>query len=51
MKRSVFFRSFLGTASMFAVCFVIFGLAMLMTGREFLVRQQERDILYEPVKD
>ena len=45
MKRSVFFRSFLGTASMFAVCFVIFGLAMLMTGREFLVRQQERDIL------
>ena len=44
MRHSVFFRSFLGTACMFAVCFVVFGLAMLMTGRAFLVREQQRSL-------
>ena len=29
---------------MFAVCFVVFGLAMLMTGRAFLVREQEKSL-------
>lgn len=44
MRHSVFFRSFLGTACMFAVCFVVFGLAMLMTGRAYLLREQERSL-------
>ena len=43
-RRSVFFRSFLGTAIMFAVCFVVFGLAMLMTGRAYLIREQQRSL-------
>ena len=29
---------------MFAVCFVVFGLAMLMTGRAFLVREQQKSL-------
>ncbi len=44
MKGSVFFRSFLVTACMFAVCFVVFGLAMLTMGRVFLVRSQEKNL-------
>ncbi len=44
MKGSVFFRSFLVTACMFAVCFVVFGLAMLSMGRMFLVRAQEKSL-------
>jgi len=44
VRQSVFFKSFLVTACMFAVCFVVFGLAMLMTGRAFLVREQEKSL-------
>ena len=44
MRQSVFFKSFLVTACMFAVCFVVFGLAMLMTGRAFLLREQEKSL-------
>lgn len=44
MRQSVFFKNFLVTACMFAVCFVVFGLAMLMTGRAFLVREQEKSL-------
>ena len=29
---------------MFAVCFVVFGIAMLVTGRAFLVREQQRSL-------
>ncbi len=44
MRQSVFFKNFLVTACMFAVCFVIFGLAMLAAGRAFLIREQERSL-------
>ena len=44
MRQSVFFKNFLVTACMFAVCFVVFGLAMLMTGRAFLVREQQKSL-------
>ena len=44
MRQSVFFKNFLVTACMFAVCFVVLGLTMLMTGRAFLVREQEKSL-------
>lgn len=44
MRQSVFFKNFLVTACMFAVCFVVFGMAMLMAGRAFLVREQEKSL-------
>lgn len=42
MKHGLFFKSFLVTVCMFAVCFLIFGVTMLMMGRAFLVREQEK---------
>ncbi len=42
MKRGIFFKNFLVTACMFAVCFIVFGVTMLMMGRAFLVREQEK---------
>ncbi len=45
MSRSVFFKSFLVTACMFAVCFVVFGMTLLAMGRAFLIRERE-DSLY-----
>ena len=42
MKNGLFFKSFLVTACMFAVCFIVFGVTMLMMGRAFLVREQEK---------
>ena len=44
MKRGVFFQNFLVTACMFAVCFIVFGMAMLLMGRAFLVREQEKTL-------
>ena len=44
MKRGVFFKNFLFTACMFAVCFLIFGLTMLGMGRTILMREQERSL-------
>lgn len=41
MRRSLFFKNFLVTESMFAICFVVFGMAMLMMGRAFLVRERQ----------
>lgn len=41
MGRSVFFKNFIVTVCMFAVCFIVFGLTMLVMGRAFLVREQE----------
>lgn len=42
MKQGVFFKNFLFTACMFAVCFIAFGLSMLGMSRVFLVREQEK---------
>ena len=44
MKRGIFFKNFLVTACMFAVCFLVFGLTMLTMGRAFLVREQEKSL-------
>ena len=41
MKHGLFFKNFLVTACMFAVCFVVFGVTMLTMGRAFLVREQQ----------
>lgn len=41
MKQSLFFKNFVVTASMFAICFVVFGMTMLMMGRAFLVRERQ----------
>lgn len=42
MKQGIFFKNFLFTACMFALCFVAFGLSMLGMGRAFLMREQEK---------
>jgi len=44
VKRSLFFRNFVVTASMFAICFIVFGIAMLMTGRMFLIRERQENL-------
>ena len=44
MSRGVFFKNYLATACLFAACFVIFGIAMLIMGRAFLIREQEKSL-------
>ena len=44
MKHSLFFKSFAATVSMFALCFVVFGMSMLMMGRAFLVRERQENL-------
>lgn len=44
MRRSLFFKNFLVTEGMFAVCFVVFGMTMLMMGRAFLVRERQESL-------
>ncbi len=44
MKRSVFFRNFMVTTGMFAVCFIVFGLTMLIMGRAFLIREKQANL-------
>lgn len=44
MKQGVFFKNFLFTACMFAVCFLALGLSMLVMGRAFLVREQGKSL-------
>lgn len=41
MKHSLFFKNFVVTVSMFAICFIVFGMTMLMMGRAFLVRERQ----------
>lgn len=41
MRRSIFFKNFAVTACMFVTCFFIFGLAMIFTGRAFLIREKQ----------
>ncbi|MGM9615824.1 MAG: sensor histidine kinase [Oscillospiraceae bacterium] len=44
MKQGVFFKNFLFTAWMFAMCFIAFGLSMIGMGRAFLIREQEKSL-------
>ena len=44
MRRSLFFRSFVVTVSMFAICFIVFGMVMLMMGRAFLIRERQENL-------
>ncbi len=44
MRRSVFFRSFLVTTTMFAVCFILFGATMFFMGRAFLIREKQASL-------
>jgi signal transduction histidine kinase len=48
--RSVFFKNYTVTVCMFAVCFAVFGLTMLIMGRAFLVREKQ-DSLYANVEE
>lgn len=41
MKTSVFFKNFLVTTCVFVLCFAVFGTAMLIMGRAFLVREKQ----------
>lgn len=41
MRRSIFFKNFVVTVCMFAVCFIVFGLAMLLMGRAFITRERQ----------
>ena len=41
MRKSIFFKNFMVTAIMFVVCFLIFGIAMILTGRAFLIREKQ----------
>ncbi len=41
MRKSIFFKNFIVTILMFAICFVVFGFTMLMMGRAFLVREKQ----------
>ncbi len=44
MKQSVFFRNFMVTAAMFAVCFLVFGTTMFLMGRAFLIREKQESL-------
>ena len=44
MKRGLFYRNFLATTAMFAVCFLVFGLTMLMMGRAYLVNERREKL-------
>ncbi len=44
MKRSIYFKNFLATAFMFVACFLIFGLAMLIMGQAFLLREKQESL-------
>lgn len=44
MKRGLFFRSFVVTATMFAVCFIVFGMTMIVMGRMFLVHERQESL-------
>ena len=50
MKTSVFFRNFMVTTSMFLVSFIVLGMAMLLMGRAFLVRERQ-DNLYATAEE
>lgn len=41
MRKSIFFKNFMVTAIMFVACFFIFGIAMILTGRAFLIREKQ----------
>ncbi len=45
MKSSVFFRNFIVTTAMFVVCFLVFGVTLVIMGRAFLI-QEKQDSLY-----
>lgn len=44
MRKSIFFKNFMVTAIMFVACFLIFGIAMILTGRAFLIREKQDSI-------
>ncbi len=44
MKRTLFFKSFLVTACMFAMCFIVSGVSMIAMGRVFLVRERQESL-------
>ena len=44
MRRSLFFKNFVVTVSMFAICFIVFGMVMLMMGRAFLIRERQENL-------
>lgn len=44
MKNTVFFRGFIVTACMFAVCFIVFGVTMIIMGGAFLVRERQENL-------
>ena len=44
VKRSVFFRNFMVTTAMFAVCFIAFGVTMFLMGRAFLIREKQASL-------
>ena len=44
MKRSIIFRSFAATTLMFVVCFLVFGLMMILTGRSFIVQEKKDEL-------
>ena len=44
MRKSIFFKNFMVTAVMFVACFLIFGIATILTGRAFLIREKQDGI-------
>ena len=44
MGKTIFFRGFIVTACMFAVCFIVFGVAMIVMGGTFLVRERQQSL-------
>ena len=44
MRGSVFFKNFLVTTCMFVVCFLVFGTALLIMGRAFIVREKQENL-------
>ena len=44
MRKSVFFRSFMVTTCMFALCFILFGTTMFLMGRAFLIQEKQASL-------